>query len=155
MLYVLEPEPTSVCSPVAVTSALSPSASPVIAASGFLRASPLYSLLSDPVVTVTVLGFTVSIPSAVLTFVKFAVLSSPSAFLMMYLSLTSLALDPALTCLPFARASMVKPSGRPLAVTSSLVRAVPSYSLVLLAAVRMTAAPFVVTVRVPGLAVTV
>ena len=160
MLYVLLLDPTSVCDPVAVTAAVSLFTRPAIDASPFVSAVPSYALLSDPVVIVTGAGLTVSLPSTVVILVKFAVLSSPAAFLMTYPSLTAFALSPASVWLPVAVASTVKPSGRPDAVTffspvPSHVRAVPSYVLVSLGAVRTTLTSFFVTFSFPRLSLIV
>ena len=54
---------------------------PAMLASSFVSGEPSYSLLALPVVMVTVAGLTVRVPFSVVTFVKYAVLSSPALFL--------------------------------------------------------------------------
>ena len=81
MVYVFVLLPTSVCEPVAVTTAVSPETKPSIEVSETVRAEPSYSLLPLSVVMVTVFGVTVSAPGTVITLVKLAVLSLPSASL--------------------------------------------------------------------------
>ena len=81
MFAVFLPVPTSVCDPVAVTSAVSSFTRPVIVASLSVSADPSYALLALPVVTVTGALLTVRVPLISAIFLKFEVLSSPAAFL--------------------------------------------------------------------------
>ena len=61
--------------PVAASSTLSPSTSPVMVAVPSVRAVPSYAFLAEPVAIVTALGVTVRVPDATVTFVKLAVTS--------------------------------------------------------------------------------
>ena len=152
MLYVLLPDPISVCDPVAFTSAVSPSTSPVMPASALVRALPSYALLPLPVVMVACALLTVSVPSTFFETENFSVTSAPEASFMTHPSLTVLTPVPASVWLPLADASTVNPSGRPSAVTPALVRALPSYVLLPLAAVSMR--DFAVTVSLPRTSLT-
>ena len=64
--------------PTAVIVALSPFTKPVIVASVFIRLSPLYTWVAEPVVTVSGAGRTVSVPFSVETDVKREVTLLPS-----------------------------------------------------------------------------
>ena len=147
--------------PVAAMSKVSPSTIPSTDTSLLTRSVPSYGLDALPVLIVTALGITVSVPSTVTTLVKFFVLSFPSLSLMTYPLSTTFLLSPAFFLTPFAVASTVKPSGSPLAMTllfssvPSAVRALPSYTLLAEGAVRVISASFSVTVRVPSSFVTV
>ena len=104
---------------------------------------------AEPVVTVTALGVTVSVPASQVIFEKKDVRSCPSPSRIRYPSPTGFSLLPASVWLPPAAASQVKPSGSPAADTSGSVSACPSYTLDALPAVRVTEEVFSVTSSFP------
>ena len=154
MAYVLSLLPTRVCAPVAVTVALSPSMMPSIVASALVSGAPSYSFSPDPVVIVTGAFVTVSVPFFRVILVKFAVRSSPSAFRIANPSAIGFSDAPASIWLPVAVATIVKSSGRPVAVTSGAVSALPSYTFSLLGAANTISASLIVTASVPSISVT-